>query len=370
MVSFSSRTIVPRREVTDDNLFSDDSHLADTVVIKMVASYYSKRARSDAYNWAMIGKRRALRGYGDTVEDAFRAYFSVIGVEGGALLAKQLADLPPLELSKLTKDITTAMKMRRPRRFKFFCDLGTLVGYPSKESRAPADDVSAWLENRTEDNTDVDTYVAAMAQVLRNALKPPEFTCEFEEYVTQYRHLWATDGSSSESKLYRDGELVRTKAGTALSLSDQELLHLVNKQQPMRVFIKPDERDLKTRYIVSAPLPMYLKQKYLLDMLMFRLNTNDTILAAYWSDWKQLDFAVRTLRSMPGYVQYPLDESSFDFQVSEKQWKAFFKLGRTLFPHSLWDEWESWLGTYPVEFDDSPHMEEGYAKRVCSDGIL
>lgn len=205
-----------------------------------------------------------------------------------------------------------------------YLDLQNIAGYPVMSDRDMSDDPQLWLSSPVESSYDSEWW--------RNQFKLTYFSQNFNHQpdILSYREfvlsrwLWVTDGATRFSQATLDGEIVKTKFGAAISLSDDELLKhaylLHESSSVIGVFLKPDEPGYKRRLIANVSLGPYLVASYIRYYFEQNIGTNPTFMHLKVSIGDRLN-VVEMLRN--GHTMVPLDESSYDYNVSAESWDGF-----------------------------------------------
>lgn len=206
-----------------------------------------------------------------------------------------------------------------------YLDLQNIAGYPVMEDRDMSDDPQLWLTDSVTSEYSADWWRQQFTQTYfsQNFISQPDIL-SYKEFVLS-RWLWVTDGATRFSKATLDGELVKTKFGAALSLSDDELLQhaYLNHETSsiIGVFLKPDEPGYKRRLIANVSLGPYLLASYIRYYFEQNIGTNPSFMHLKVSVGDRIDL-VEMLRD--GHTMVPLDESSYDYNVSKESWDGFF----------------------------------------------
>lgn len=319
------------------------------MITKFLKANKIRRLRQP-YEWKNVGVPRAGFNKG-TVTSVFDAYFNMF--QACPLLrslTRLLPYLEPANFVKVCSYVNSSVKLYLSHlpvsNWKHLIDLAALVGYPKVEDRIFKDDLKNWLVGPKYSGYRVD-YLRVFKNIVTYVGKKAPFYGSFNEYLFA-RYTWMNSGSSNLSKLVVEGERVKTKFGAALSLTDTELVKAVARdkihKEGLRAFVKPDEKGPKGRYIVSASLGLYIKQKYLFDKLR-NCTSFDRRMVAYIDPVDKYNMFDEALGKYEWFI--PLDEAKFDYNVTTDQWLAFFDLLRAYLPEDveIIDEIASYLGT-------------------------
>lgn len=224
-----------------------------------------------------------------------------------------------------------------PTEIRYFFDMPTMAGFPKMENRLMTDDPVKWLSEATQSNVDeywwADQFMTTFGQATVKA--PTNLFTLYEFAVRPW--LWTTNGATGFSKLYLDGEVVRTKFGAAVSLTSPELIKLVEDaiSNPMlaaakiSVFIKPDEKGYKRRLIANVPLGAYIIASYV-RYLITSFTSETPLFMKLSPSISDIVNVVELLRNREQC--YPLDESAYDYNVTREAWQGFFIFMRRAFP--------------------------------------
>lgn len=309
----------------------------NTKIIYDADGLYNKEQPHDiTWRQSFHGVRRALR-YLKTEESMVSEYARWTSVDRDVMI--KLLDYPLCLTSAFFKKIKLLVHQNidnLPPEFRYFIDLGLLNGYPPLKIREFTDDPQRWLS--IDDKSDYEpewwlkqfqsTFALASATVPVNIISLKQFTIS--------RWLWVTDGATKFSKMSLNGEQVKTKLGAAASLTDKELLDLVynsvhinHPNSTIGVFIKPDEKYEKRRLIANLPLGIYIVFSYFRYVLNQFTGENPYYMKLSPDISEQVDL-LRLIREKK--VAYPLDESAYDYHVTNNSWRGFFKFLETVIP--------------------------------------
>lgn len=270
------------------------------------------------------GVRRALRHL-NTPEDIIRWYAKVARIDLEWLVG--LLDRPTNYVVKVLSQLKTLLNLHAddlPLSSRYYIDLVNLSGYPLQEDRVMSDDPYKWLSSPVlSEYSSVwwqDRFAQTYADNVRGAVGPVSFST----FITS-RWMWVTPGATRFSVALLDSEPVKTKFGAALSLSDQELLRLTLNPSPgvesdIGVFVKPDEMGYKRRLIANLPLGAYITAAYVRYLLELSVGSTPSFMNLSPSPVEALD-VIKLLRL--GHLAMPLDESAYDYHVSQESWSGF-----------------------------------------------
>lgn len=306
------------------------------------------------YSISNIGVRRATQSM--SMEQMLNRYFLDVYYQPiPRLLSRILTSGTPKLISKTSSFINTLTKVEYSVRYSVrewmgLVDLATMVGYPKQEDRIFSDNVKAWLQDEGNECHfsvgDIRSSIAAKIHVLpvRPPLEP------FDQWVLR-RQNWIGPGSMNLSKLELDGVPAKTKLGFALSATDREVLRASRVEAAMheglRAFVKPDERGVKGRYIISAPFSTFVRMKYLSDRLeaVAKFDPRMNLFRSTGDTPREL-----MSRLESGEVLVPLDFQAFDYHISSRFWVAWFSFLRDSLPEcsDIIDSLAGLLGRIPV----------------------
>jgi len=292
------------------------------------------------FEWENIGVVRSKAINDGTFLSVATSYFrDYCGFTNGRSIAVILAKLDAKSFAKFGSELNTYTKrvlsgLYQERDWIKLVDINTLIGYPKNWQRNykgdPKEVVERWLvkgEERCELSEDV--ILKYMNRILGVPIKfgvRSQGYKNFKDYLIA-RWPWINQGASKYSQLKIEGDKVRTKLGTALSLSDKQLLAAASKtniyNDGLRAFVKTDEKGPKGRFIVNAPFGMYVRQKYYIDYILNVCVGLSDKLGAYQTSESKYDRISVSLRSNEMHV--PIDFDSFDQTISIKYFNAFQK---------------------------------------------
>lgn len=313
---------------------------------KIKTSYsYSDKARSkidtsytdipwkDTFN----GVRRALR-YLESPRSILKEYLRWCGCPKSKILNT-------LDYSiQIVLPFFDALKMKLhanisflPPEFRYFLDIPTIAGFPSMTNRQMKDDPYLWLTEVTHSEYDSNWWCQAFTKTFaQSSSKSPNNLLTIKEFAMS-PWMWVTNGASNQSKLYVNGELIKTKFGAAVSQTldyfyQCVLAAVVDHKSPLSkigVFIKPDEKGYKRRLIANVPLGGYILAAYL--RYLITSFTGDYPAFCNLSPSTEQIYDIFHLLDA-GYEFYPLDESAYDYNVTRESWDGFFTFLRHQFP--------------------------------------
>lgn len=309
------------------DLFSQDSSNID--------SNYADISFQETFH----GSRRCLQ-FLRTPEQIFKYYFTITQIampnSVNSWLSSSLQIVIPF-FSHIKRYIHTNIDFLPPISY-CYSELDTIPGYPLEEHRTLSDDPKLWLEKDVLDLHSPEWWEENITITLLKSKQQPKTLIPYSFYEFLSRPwLWITDGASSVSKLFLNGEKVKTKFGAAVSLTPQELLfcvyHALNpKTYNIDIFIKQDERGYKRRLIANMDLGSYLVAayvRYLLEWLDGPIPDWMTATTTANLDLK----VIKMLRN--GKRSIPLDESQFDHHLSRHAWLGFLKSLDFIFPNNF-----------------------------------
>lgn len=302
---------------------------------KLYDASYADVTWFDSFN----GTRRALR-FLDTPSSIVREYARWVEVDDTWL--QHLGNLTIRIVLPFFKKIKSTIHEKidyLPAQCRYFIDIETLAGYPKMQNRQFTDDPHEWLSKPSQSQYDqkwwtdsfVYTYGLAITRQPVNLLSLKEFTLA--------RWLWVTDGATRFSKLMLEDEVMKTKLGAAVSLTDDELLsHVFNINKNFQsiksrigVFIKPDEKGYKRRLIANLPLGAYIIAAYLRYLIVSFTGDNPIFMKLSPTPLDMID--VIQLLKAKQYAM-PLDESSYDYNVTNESWHGFINFMKLTFPQN------------------------------------
>lgn len=280
--------------------------------------------------WA--GQRRALRHLA-TPESIISFYCKHTGVPYSWLAG--LLDEPTNVVVPYLSAVKTAAYRsinHLGTRARFYVDLATLAGYPDNKHRALVDDPDLWLSTNTPSQFSSGFWKDRFHQTFSASLATPFVPVDFHTFIVS-RWMWLTDGATRFSLATLDDELVKTKFGAALSLSDERLLQLVEsptlQEEEIGVFIKPDEPGYKRRLIANLPLGAYITAAYIKYILSCFVGDSPSFMKLSPTPVDGLG-VIEALRN--GRTAMPLDESSYDYNFTSETWEGFNAFLLATFP--------------------------------------
>lgn len=216
---------------------------------------------------------------------------------------------------------------------RYFVDLDSISGIPPQSLRTMGDDPYKWLTELVASEYDENFWFESFLQTFCDlAQQVPKTLLSLYEFTIS-RWMWVTNGATKFSKLMLDNEIIKTKFGAAVSLSDSELWQLVldaiNGKQPIGVFVKGDEASFKRRLIANVPLGGYIIAAYIRYLLESYLGKMPNFEKLSPSFQDKIDI-ISLLRE--GRLCLPLDESAYDYHVTRESWLGFIKFMKYAFP--------------------------------------
>lgn len=325
---------VKNNNIGDNNQYK--IKVSDSFVIDILSLKNSNLPSDVMWRDSFNGVRRALR-FLVSPESMVLEYARWTAIPSAFLLAAlnwPLAYVIPF-FNKIKQHIHKNMDFLPPE-LRYYLDLQILAGYPSMKLREFTDDPVTWL---SVDNDSIYTpewwskqFRSTFSQ--SNVYVPTKILT-LKEY-TLARWLWVTDGASRFSKLFLGDEKVKTKFAAALSLDDDELLNLVfnsdqvnNPNNIIGVFIKPDEKGYKRRLIANVQLGFYIVASYIRYVLDQYTGQNPIYMKLAPALEEQYD-VINLIRERK--VVFPLDESAYDYHVTENSWLGFIDFLPTVIP--------------------------------------
>lgn len=272
------------------------------------------------------GQRRVLRHLEDP-ESVLVYYLLWAGAleiveDALSLLYKPTSYVLPI-LEQLTIDMKRNSSSYGPD-WRILCEIPNLAGYPKMMDREMTDDPYRWLTEQVKSEFDTSWWSAAFRQAQNQFTKPRTHMIPDLYTYTKNRWRWTTDGATKYSKLYKNGQIVKSKFGAAVSLSDAELLEILGSSTKERigVFIKPDEKGYKRRLIANVPLGLYICCSHILDFLLS--------ITSHQAPWvSSADMGIDEHQEIIELVRrttlIPLDESKYDYHVTTESWLGFFE---------------------------------------------
>ena len=280
------------------------------------------------------GVRRALR-FLKTPDDIVNFYITKSGISP---YVSKLLDVPVDLLIPFLSYVKTLFHNNcdfLTKEWRHYLDIQNIAGYPAMEDRDMSDDPQLWLSTPSESQYTSEWWRSAFASTYYSqTFKTNIDLLSYREFVLN-RWLWITDGATRFSKATLDGELVKTKFGAALSLTDDELLEHAYLQHPsanvIGVFLKPDEPGYKRRLIANVSLGPYLIASYIRYFFDMTIGSSPDFMHLKVSVGDRVDI-IDMLRN--GATMVPLDESSYDYNVSKESWDGFISFLHDLDPNS------------------------------------
>lgn len=352
-VSFRSRSSTKAGPYVDFNPILYSTHLDVRLEhSKIVSSIFDKRwAQNQLVDQDIVskpfqdlwyGKRRAMQ-FLKTPKDIFFEYFKMLKIVQPSCIPQLLVS-PANVVIPFLNSFTTFVK----RNFSFlppiaymYCELSSIIGYPKSADRTLDDDPNLWLSEDVNDAHNSDWYSKRMISLLISSNPKPYVS--YKEFVLS-RWLWVSDGSSSLSKLKLHNELIKSKFGVAVSLTDSELIKIAYERPgydkiDLPIFIKPDEKGIKKRLITSVTMSGYLKAAYI-RYLIGQLGNVST----FMKDTLNLDDDIKVIDLLrQNRTAIPIDESKFDYHVSSSAYQGFLKAINHIFPNNegvkIFTEW-------------------------------
>lgn len=206
--------------------------------------------------------------------------------------------------------------------FKYL-DLSVLAGYPIMKHRELSDDPVLWLSSPVESKYTGSWWFERFKTTFYQNTILRTNILSYRDYILS-RWLWVTDGATRYSEALLDDELVRTKFGAAISLSNDTLLEhaYLNHESAFKigVFLKPDEPGYKRRLIANVTLGAYLLASYIRYYLENSIQNKPQFLALDLTILDKVD-VLELIRN--GQTMVPLDESAYDYHVSSESWAGF-----------------------------------------------
>lgn len=288
------------------------------------------RQKRKDYAWNNVGVVRSPLVNDGTVRSVFSEYFRRVKAANYKTLSMLLSRLTPEELAYINSELNfysknVLSKLYFPNEWINYVDIHTLVGYPKTQDRIFSDDVKAWLVEGVQKvkitKEEVKKYIYdIMGQVVPSSRG---FYNNLDDYITA-RYTWMGKGSAQDVKLEVDGIKQRNKIGLALSYDDKELIGILSEEnmldKGLRTFVKPDEKGVKGRYVLSAPTRLFIMQKYIIEWLLDSTPAKVRGLASFLSaEEKVLDIQ----NAMKDYFTVPIDFSQFDYNLQSVFWEAF-----------------------------------------------
>lgn len=313
-------------------------HFLDFISLKFGVSSYNKLTEKQISHIPVLflqnlGIYRSKKLCGDgNVFLVFCNYFSNLS---NRLLyfIKNLLCLNNHEAATFCSDLNFYLKNIISKKFPVqewinYVDVQTLFGYPKRYFRYFKEGEDVTLKNWLLEEKNIVLERKEILNVFTDILgsvSPPDQTEElkFSTWITM-RQNWINDGAAKYSRLTVNGKKIRTKKGVGLSLTDDDLLKLVEPEiytnDGLKVFVKDDEKGLKGRFVVNASFGFYLKQKFLIDHIIKNCLGKDKRLAMFGKSDQRI---AETMYSLSKFTHIPLDFSSFDQTVVFTWFEAF-----------------------------------------------
>jgi hypothetical protein len=132
--------------------------------------------------------------------------------------------------------------------------------------------------------------------------------------------LWATPGATNADTVKLDGQKVRSKNGTAVLFTSQDILKILERRVYDRsinkVFQKMDETFGKTRMVANSDFRMYILMSYISAQFEGLVDHPNTPL--FWSNARRMEEYRKWVRELNFGCNLPGDYSEFDHRVSLK----------------------------------------------------
>lgn len=219
---------------------------------------------------------------------------------------------------------------------RYFVDLDSISGIPPQSLRTMGDNPYRWLTQMVKSKYDKHFWFSKFLSTFCNmACAVPKVVLSLYEF-TMSRWMWVTPGATKFSKLMLDNNVIKTKFGAAVSLSDKELWAIVlaalDGKQPIGVFVKGDEASFKRRLIANVPLGGYIIAayiRYLIESFLGKQPPFEKLSPTFEDKVSVIDL----LRQ--GRVCFPLDESAYDYHVTRESWLGFIDFLEYAFPGNI-----------------------------------
>lgn len=279
------------------------------------------------------GYRRAMRWL-KTPEEMIAQYASWVGFDPQSLQSLLLYPLSiVLPLFKKIKIWCHTHYDVYGAGVRYFVDLDSISGIPPQSLRTLGDDPYKWLTELVASEYDENFWFESFLQTFCDLVRVnPRKLLTLKEF-TLSRWMWVTAGATKFSKLMLNDEVIKTKFGAAVSLSDSELWQLVLDaiagKQPIGVFVKGDEASFKRRLIANVPLGGYIIAayiRYLIESFLGKMPGFEKLSPSFQD---KLD-VINLLRQKR--LCLPLDESAYDYHVTRESWLGFIKFLKYAFP--------------------------------------
>jgi hypothetical protein len=158
--------------------------------------------------------------------------------------------------------------------------------------------------------------------------------------------LWATPGATTADTVKVNRQKVRSKNGTAVLFTSQDILEILEKRVYDRsinmVFQKMDETFGKTRMVANSDFRMYILMSYISAQFEGLVDHPNTTL--FWSNNRRMEEYRKWVRELNFGSNLPGDYSEFDHRVSLKMIEI---VTRCL---------KEWLSRVGIEWDE---VDEG-----------
>lgn len=279
------------------------------------------------------GSRRAMQWL-KTPTEMISQYASWVGFEPKSLIS--LLEYPLSIVLPLFKKIKIWCHHHYDSlgaAVRYFVDLDSISGIPPMSLRTMGDDPYKWLTELVSSEYNQDFWFENFVQTFCDlAVAQPRVLLSLREF-TLSRWMWVTPGATKFSKLMLDDAVIKTKFGAAVSLTDEELLEIVEDAikggQPIGVFVKGDEASFKRRLIANVPLGGYIIAAYIRYLIESYLGKMPGFEKLSPSFKNKIDI-INLLRQ--GRLCYPLDESAYDYHVTRESWLGFIQFLKYAFP--------------------------------------
>lgn len=281
------------------------------------------------------GTRRVLQHLKDPVQ-IYSAYFTLLDLVQPASISQILSS--PLNIvvpffSEMKRLLHVYINDLPPLAY-CYSELETICGYPIAKYRVQDDSAFDWLTKPTSETHSAAWWFVNILRVFQtNRAKPRQVLLSLREFIHN-RWLWVTSGASSESEAIFNQTKLKTKFGAAISLSDDQLFHLVEQaQRPenfnIQIFVKPDERGYKKRLIANVKLGGYLIAAYIRYLIEWYQGSEPKWMTATLRPDDDVTI-IQLLQQ--GQRAVPLDESKYDYHVSRESWLGLISVLHHLFP--------------------------------------
>jgi len=176
----------------------------------------------------------------------------------------------------------------------------------------------SWVKKRTKTREYMRYFTKAVREVLKDIfVKIPEKIITKEQFV-QNKDLWATQGSSSEKEtlvIHVNGKripLQKTKLASALVLTDEEVMRLLNSHVKQHNKVTGKRELTKIRAVIAGDMETYLKMRYVSFHIDQMVRSTKSPL------WLNKNENKRLWQDIIGSVaehykwKFPFDQSEFD----------------------------------------------------------